>query len=41
MLTYVEEGRFYDHYFGMSETYEKLKHPDLTGQLRATIGASR
>jgi hypothetical protein len=37
MLAYVEEGRFFDHFFGMSETYEKLDHPDLSFQLRATI----
>lgn len=37
MLRYVEEGKFYERFFGMYETYEKLKHPNLTDQLRAII----
>ena len=37
MLSYVEQGHFYEYFFGITETYEKLKHPDLADQLRATI----
>ena len=37
LLAYVEQGRFYDHFFGVSETYERLKHPGLAAQLRATV----
>jgi hypothetical protein len=37
MLAYVEQGRFYEYFFGITETYEKLKHSDLANQLRAFI----
>lgn len=35
MLAYVEQGRSYEYFFGITESYEKLKHPDLADQLRA------
>jgi hypothetical protein len=37
LLAYVEQGRFYEYFFGISETYERLKHPGLAAQLRATL----
>jgi hypothetical protein len=37
MLRYVDEGKYYERFFGMFETYAKLKHPNLTAQLRAVI----
>ena len=37
LLAYVEQGRFYEYFFGVSETYERLKHPGLAAQLRATL----
>lgn len=37
LLAYVEQGRFYEYFFGVSETYETLKHPSLAPQLRATL----
>jgi hypothetical protein len=37
MLDHVEQGRFYDHFFGMTETYAKLAHPGLAAQLRPVI----
>src|SRR5271157_2107142 len=37
LLAYVERGHFYEYFFGVSETYERLKHPGLAAQLRATI----
>ena len=37
LLAYVEQGRFYDYFFGVSETYERLKHAGLAAQLRATL----
>jgi hypothetical protein len=37
MLDHVEKDRFYDHFFGIAETYAKLGHPDLAAQLRPVI----
>jgi hypothetical protein len=37
MLAYIEAGGFYDFFFGIGETYGRLKHPNLAAQLRATI----
>jgi hypothetical protein len=37
MLDHVEQGRFYEHFFGMIETYAKLRHPGLVAQLRPVI----
>ncbi len=37
MLDHVEQGRFHEHFFGMSETYAKLAHPGLVAQLRPVI----
>ena len=37
MLDHVEQGRFYEHFFGMTETYAKLAHPGLVAQLRPVI----
>ena len=37
LLAYVEQGRFYEYFFGVSETYEWLKRPGLAAQLRATL----
>ena len=37
MIAYVEQGRFYEYSFGITETYEKLKHLDLANQLHAVI----
>jgi hypothetical protein len=37
MLEYVEPGRYYEHFFGMTETYRKLAHQGLAAQLRPYI----
>jgi hypothetical protein len=37
MLDHVEQGRFYDHCVGITETYAKLAHPGLLAQLRPVI----
>lgn len=37
MLEYVEQGRYYEHFFGMTETYRKLAHEGLAAQLRPFI----
>lgn len=37
MLEYVEQGRYYEHFFGMTETYRKLAHDGLAAQLRHFI----
>ena len=37
MLDHVEQGRFYEHFFGIAETYAKLAHPGLVAQLRPVI----
>jgi hypothetical protein len=37
MLDYVEQDRYYDHFFGMLETYRKLAHDGLVAQLRPFI----
>ena len=37
MLDHVEQGRFYEHFFGITETYAKLAHPGLVAQLRPII----
>lgn len=37
LLEWVEKGRHFDYFFGISETYERLKHPDLADQLRSVI----
>jgi hypothetical protein len=37
LLAYVEQGRFYEYFLGITETYERLKHPDIAGQLRTMI----
>ena len=37
LLAYVEQRRFYEYFFGISETYERLKHSGLAAQLRATL----
>jgi hypothetical protein len=39
MLNHVEEGRFHEHFFGMTETYAKLAHPGLAARLRPVIMA--
>ena len=39
MLSYVEQGRFFEYFFGITETYEKLKHPDLANRLRTAIAS--
>jgi hypothetical protein len=39
MLDHVEQNRFYDHFFGIAETYAKLRHPDLAAQLSQVIGS--
>ncbi|HYL33069.1 MAG TPA: hypothetical protein VEU53_07985 [Stellaceae bacterium] len=37
MLDHVEQGRFFEHFFGMTESYAKLAHPGLAEQLRPVI----
>ncbi|MBN9560853.1 MAG: hypothetical protein J0H14_09025 [Alphaproteobacteria bacterium] len=37
LLGWVEQGHHFDYFFGITETYEKLKHPNLAGQLRVVI----
>ena len=37
LLGWVEQGRHFEYFFGITETYERLKHPDLADQLRAVI----
>jgi len=37
MLDHVEHGRYYEHFFGMAETYPKLAHAGLAAQLRPFI----
>ena len=37
LLAHVEQGRFYEYFFGVSEAYERLRHPGLTAQLRAAV----
>ena len=37
LLAWVEQGRHFEYFFGITETYERLKHPDLADQLRAVI----
>lgn len=39
MLAHVEQGRFYDNFFGVTETFAKLAHPGLVAQLRPVIMA--
>ena len=37
MLSHMEQGRYSEFFFGIMETYEKLRHPDLTNQIRTII----
>lgn len=37
MLDHVEHGRYYEHFFGMAETYTKLAHAGLAALLRPFI----
>lgn len=37
MLAWVEQGRYLDHFIGMAETYEGLRHPGISNQLRKII----
>ena len=37
MLSHVEEGRLREVFFGITENYEKLKHPNIASQLRMVI----
>ena len=37
MLSKVEEGRLHEIFFGFSEMYEKLNHPNIGSQLRGFI----
>lgn len=37
LLAWVEQGRHFEYFFGLTETYENLKHPGLYQQLRAVI----
>lgn len=39
MLDHVEHGRYYEHFFGMTETYAKLAHLGLAAQLRPVIAS--
>jgi hypothetical protein len=39
MLDHVEQDRFYEHFFGIAETYVKLAHPGLVAQLRPVIAS--
>lgn len=37
LLAWVEQGRHFEYFFGVSETYENLRHPHLYCQLHAVI----
>jgi len=37
LLSYVEQGRFYEYFFGITETYQNLNHPNIAHQLRICI----
>ena len=37
LLAWVEQNRHFEYFFGVTETYERLKHPGLPQQLRAVI----
>lgn len=37
LLAYIEQDRYFEYFFGIFETYERLKHPELALQLRTTI----
>jgi hypothetical protein len=37
LLAWVEQNRHFEYFFGVTETYERLKHPGLSQQLRAVI----